>query len=201
MRLPLVSFLVAGSLALVMACSDDDRSAGSSGAPDSGVDAGGGEKTNDDAGADASDARVFTPPAPTAETSVEATINGVVRTLHRAQFGITKADGTLYIEAYEGGVPACPEEETPKRTLIVRDVPVGRPGQQFTKSDGVFVTLLDFIGDQIDDLKPSTTATALTVTIVKIIDGESVEIDVDATFPEGTVKGRIYATYCSAMNE
>ncbi len=196
--------VVAASLIVVAACSSEgspsgttsSSSGGESGGPDSGLvvpaeDAGAGEDAGEaDSGG----------PIPTKKTSLEATINGVVRTLDRAQFGVTKADGTLYLEAHEGGVAECPETKTPKRTLIVRDVPKGAPGARFTKSDGVGSVLFDFAGDQIDSLKP-TTASAVTVTIVDITDATSVEIEIDATFPEGTVKGRLYATYCAAMDE
>jgi hypothetical protein len=130
-------------------------------------------------------------------------MNDVARTLDRAQFGRTKegATSTLYIEAHEGGVAECPEKETPKRTLIVSGVPMGEPGASFSKTEGVSVSFLDFAGDQITSGKPVTTATAATVTIIAIDDEASVEIEVEATFEEGTVKGRVYATYCAAMDE
>ncbi|HVH41541.1 MAG TPA: hypothetical protein VM925_04335, partial [Labilithrix sp.] len=56
---------------------------------------------------------------PTKKTAVAAAIGGVTRTLHRAQFGVTKdgASETLHIEAHEGGVASCPETGTPERTL------------------------------------------------------------------------------------
>lgn len=201
MRLPFVVTSFAVSLVLVGACSDDlpsgsssSSSGGSGGAPEGGA-------VVTEAGGAAEDAGETADAAPAKQTSLAATINDVVRTLDRAQFGVTKADDTLYLEAHEGGVAECPEKETPKRTVIVRDVPKGAPGTAFTKADGISVALLDFAGDQITAQKPSTTATAASVTIVDIVDDESVEIEVDATFPEGTVKGRIYATYCAAMNE
>ena len=202
MRLPFTFAFLAGCLAVVVACSDDPPAGGgstsSSGGSSGGLDAGG--TSNEDASV-GEDAGTSSGSTPTKATSVEVKLNDVVRTIHRAQFGITKADDTLYVEAHEGGVEACPEEETPNRTLIVRDVPKGPAGAQFTKDDGIFVTLLDFAGDQIQGPKPTTTATALTVTVVAIEEGAFVELDVDATFPEGTVKGRIYATYCAGMDE
>ncbi|MDF2698219.1 MAG: hypothetical protein K0S65_6602 [Labilithrix sp.] len=106
----LVVFLGVASFAVVMACSEDPASSDDDAAvvtPDAGTDA----------------------PAATKKTSVEASMNDVARTLDRAQFGLTKegATSTLYIEAHEGGVAECPEKETPKRTLIVSGVPMGRP--------------------------------------------------------------------------
>ncbi len=203
MRLPIAFTCLAGALAVVVACSEDpppagssSSSGGSSGAPDAGA------LVEEDAGSDEDAAEAGgSVPTPTKKTSVEATINQVVRTLDRSQYGVTKATDTLYLEAHEGGVAECPEKETPKRTLIVRDVPRGAPGTKLTKADGIVVSLIDFIGDQITTAKPSTTATALTVTIVNITEDESVEIELEATFPEGTVKGRIYSTYCAGMDE
>ncbi|MBX3262789.1 MAG: hypothetical protein KF782_24130 [Labilithrix sp.] len=198
MRTSLACLLSAASLAFVLACSTEDATtppaAADDGEVEDGEDAAAGD---DDGGTSPGDA------APARGTRVEATINEVSRALDRAQYGLTEEGETetLYLEAHEGGVEECPEKETPKRTLIVSGVPKGEPGARFTKSDGVSVTLFDFAGDQIDAPKPFTTATDVNVTIVAI-DGEtSVEIEVDATFAEGTAKGRVYATYCAAMSQ
>ena len=198
--------LFAGILVIVVASSVVAACAADKTA--SGVDQGTGVDSGVEAGVeganDASPSEVETGASvltPTKATSAQVVINGVTRTLERAQFGVTKSDGSLYIEAHEGGVAACPETETPKRTLIISGVTKGAPGQTFTKSDGVTVSLLDFTGDQITSTPPSAKATAATITIVAL-DGEaSVEIEVDATFAEGTAKGRVYATYCAAMSE
>jgi hypothetical protein len=203
MRSRVVFVLSAASLAVVVACSDETPSA----APSSNV--GGGDASTapaEDAGdsttTDAADGGK-SGPVPTNETSVEATINDVSRTLGRAQFGVTKdpKGDTLYFEAHEGGVEECPEAQTPKRTIIVSGVPKGAPGDTFTKGDGVEVSLIDFAGDQITTPNPIAKSTAATVTIVANSDEKSVEIEVDVTFAEGTARGRIYATYCAAMSE
>jgi hypothetical protein len=201
MRTPFVAVLLAASFLVVPACSDDPPAEGGGGL---GGDASATTQPDGSDGDDANAAADAGPDAlaPTKSTSAVATLNGVERTLDRAQFGLTKdgTSSTLYVEAHEGGVAECPEKETPKRTLIVRGVPIGAPGDQFTKDDGVTVSLLDFAGDQITSDRPVTTATAATVTIVSFDHEASAEIEVDATFAEGTVKGRIYATYCAAMN-
>ncbi|MBX3222375.1 MAG: hypothetical protein KF795_17780 [Labilithrix sp.] len=201
MRAPFALLITALSLALVVACSTDEAAPTPTSGDES--DAGGvvGEESTD-AGAGDAEASVDVP-APEKATRVEAKINDVSRTLERAQFGVTKegASETLYFEAHEGGVEACPETETPKRTLIVNGVPDGAPGARFTMSDGVRVSLIDFAGDQITTPKPLTTATAVTVTIVAVEGGKSAEIEVEATFAEGTAKGRVYATYCAAMSQ
>lgn len=188
---------------LTVACSDEQRSATPlPGAPSHAGDAGPVVSGDAGAGGDGADA-LQVGPAPTNKTSLDATIRGVARTLDRAQFGVTKerAGETLYLEAHEGGVAECPEKVTPNRTLIVSGVPRGAPGDRFTNGDGIGVSFIDFIGDQITGNKPSTKATAATVTIVSVTEQESVEIEVDAMFPEGVAKGRIFATSCSAMNQ
>jgi hypothetical protein len=141
-------------------------------------------------------------PGVVAQADLVATIHGVSRTLPRAQFGYDRSDdgSTLYVEAHEGGASDCPETQQPKRTLVVSGVPVGEPGKTFTETDGVRVVLFDFTGDQFDDVRPIE-ATAATVTIVKLGDEASAEVAVDATFAEGSVKGPIRATYCSAMTQ
>lgn len=193
------ALLAVGLVLTLAACSSSSASpAPPSG---SGQDAGEGDAGeapvgDGDAGGDAADAL-----SPTKTTSANVTLGGVSRTLERAQFGVTKKDDTLYVEAYEGGVQACPETETPKRTLIVSGVPKGAPGTSFTMKDGVTVSLVDFSGDQIPTTPPNAKATAATVTIVALETEKSVELAIDATFANGSAKGRVYATYCAAMSE
>jgi hypothetical protein len=139
--------------------------------------------------------------APTGTTSVEVSLGGVVRTLGRAQFGVTRKDGSLYLEAYEGGEAACPETVTPKRTLILSGVPDGEPGARSTTADGVTVSLVDFVGDQLPGTPPSAKAPAAIVTIVALDREKSAEVELDATFAGGSARGRVYATYCAAMSE
>lgn len=165
------------------------------GASESG--AGGDDGDDGDAGAEPR------PLAPMKSTRAEANINGVSRTLDRAEFGVTKEAGgeTLYVEAHEGGMAACPESVTPKRTLILDGVPKGAPGDRFTKDDGIKVSYFDFEGAQITTPNPLITATDATITIVALDGKASVELEVDATFAQGTVKGRIYGAYCAAMSQ
>lgn len=209
MRLsPWLCALSAAAVTVAVACTSTETSTGDPG-PSTNTDAGGrrGETsreggTNEPDPADASDAP--TGPTPTKKTSLESSMGGVVRMLVRAQFGNDRSDAgaTIYLEAHLGGDPACPDETSPTTdyTLIVANVPRGAPGQKFTLEDGVAVTYFDFKGDQIMGGAPFRKATAATVTIVEIDGDTSVEIEVDATFAEGTVKGRAYATYCESLS-
>lgn len=150
------------------------------------------------------------PPGPS-DTALEANINGVKRPLDRAQFGTEQDDAgaeRFYIEAHAGGDPACPDPDagsgtSPERTLVLSGVPRAAVGKTFTKADGVAAAYFDFVGDQLTG-SPLTKATAVTATIVAVDAAQSpkfVEVDVDATFAEGTVKGRIHAEYCASMSQ
>lgn len=192
--LPLVAFA---------ACSKDET-------PPSGTSADAGIVDSSSPGADGapSDAGAADAPAGPSDTALEANINGVTRSLDRAQFGTEKDDAgadRIYIEAHSGGDPACPDPDggagpSPARTLIVSTVPRGKPGDTFTKVDGIAVTLLDFAGDQIPTDPPFAKASAVKVTLVAV-ETSFVDLDLDATFPEGTVKGRIHAEYCASMSQ
>jgi hypothetical protein len=200
--------ILASSLVFAYACSDSTPAA--SVHPDADADAMPAPETSPDAAGDAApleehDASTDggTALQPTKTTAADATINGVSRPLTRAQFATSTKDNTptLYFEAHQGGAAACPETETPARTLIVDGVPVGAPGASFTDADGVVVSFIDFTGDQITADNPTTHATAVKVTIVEVVASTSAEIEVEATFAEGTVKGRIYGAYCAAMSD
>jgi len=214
LRRILVFVLAATSVLVpIVACSDDPTT-GPSVTPEGGADSTTPPAENDAAtGADTNDpAKKDASLAPTGKTAVTATLNGVSRNVVRAQFGKSVADAakeTFRIEAHDGGDPACPSQSspTPKRTLLLAGVPRGFPGTTFTKADGVSATFFDFADEQLEGA-PLTKATAVTVTIVALDvpsappDGSAiVEIEVDATFAEGTVKGRVAATYCGSLSD
>lgn len=192
-------------LAVAAACSKDETPT-----PGAGADAGtpdGSSSVTDGGGGGGDDATTSDASSGPSKTALEAKINGVARPLDRAQFGTEKDDAgadRLYIEAHSGGDPACPDADggggtSPARTVIVSTVPRGKPGDTFTKADGIAVTLLDFTGDQIPTDPPFAHATAVKVTLVAV-ETSFVDLDLDATFPEGTVKGRIHAEYCASMS-
>ena len=161
----------------------------------------------EDAGADDAETNADAP-APTGQTSVDAKIGGVTHTLDRAQFGTETDDAgkpRAHVEAHLGGDPACPNTDggagaQPQYTLVVSNVPRGAVGETFTKAaDGVTAAYFDFVGDQLTGAKPFTQATAVKVTIVAS-SSTKLEFDVEATFPEGTVKGRIAAAFCQSLS-
>jgi hypothetical protein len=209
MRLALTVTIAVASLvaSAVGACTSSSDPAGA-GTADAGDGATAPSETGAPEDAAPPDAAQADAPASTKQTNVVADIGGVSRTLARAQFGTSKSDSgkpTLHVEAHEGGDPACPNENSPAtdRTLVVSGVPEGAPGETFTEADGVTAAFFDFKGDQLAG-KPLTKATAVKVTLVTLdlpATPVSVELDVDATFPEGSVKGRIYALYCASMSD
>lgn len=206
--LALVFAFVTLSLA---ACSKDDPpsgAGGAGGASDAAApDAADGTRADGGAGQDA-EATDATAPG---KTALEAKINGVSRPLDRAQLGTERDDAgaaLLYVEAHSGGDPACPDPDggaapSPERTLVLSGVPRGAPGSSHTFSDGVRAAYFDFTGDQLSDA-PLTKATAVTATIVAVDSADppaSADIDIEATFPEGTVTGRVHATYCASLSQ
>jgi hypothetical protein len=162
----------------------------------------------DDAAAGDAEAKADAP-SPSGETAVDAALGGVTHTLDRAQFG-TETDGAgkprAHVEAHLGGDPACPSSDPdaaagaqPQYTLVVANVPRGSAGETFTKAgDGVTAAYFDFVGDQLDT-KPLTQASAVKVTIVAT-SATTFEFDVEATFDEGTAKGRITASFCDSLS-
>jgi hypothetical protein len=204
------------TLAAFVACTEDTTSstptngdASSSSTPDGASssgedDSGGTTNPKDDSGTSSSGSLT-----PTMKTALTATINTVERLLDRSQWGSTAIDGGtgIYLEAHRGGDPACPTSSspTPDYTLIVANIPRGAVGAKYTMADGVRVAYFDFKGDQVTDGggNPIVRATSAMVTIVAIDSAAqgSVEVEVDATFPSGTVKGRAYATFCQSLSD
>lgn len=194
-------------IAAFVACSDDKTSGSPS--TDGGISSSSGGSSgspSDDASSDGSSTERLTP---TGKTKADAEINGVTQTLNRAQFGTETDDAgkpRVHVEAHLGGAPECPSSDPdaaagaqPQYTLVVSNVPRGNAGESFTKaSDGVTAAYFDFVGDQLD-AKPLTQATAVKVTIVSF-SSATFEFEVEATFPEGTAKGRIAAEFCQSLS-
>lgn len=201
--------MIAAFVACVVACSDDTTSSAPSadGGTTSSSSGGSSGSPDDDASSDSSTTGDVS--TPTGKTSVDVEINAVTHTLDRAQFGTETDDAgkpRVHIEAHLGGSPECPSSDPdaaagaqPQYTLVVSNVPRGNPGETFSKAgDGVTAAYFDFVGDQLD-VKPLTQATAVTVTIVST-SATTFELDVEATFPEGTAKGRIAAELCQSLS-
>jgi len=203
---------IALAVAAVVACGDSGSSSSPSGASSSTSSSSGGATSSsgstDDSGTEEDATTNADALAPTGKTSVAAKIGNVTRTLSRAQFGTETDDAgkpRAHVEAHLGGDPACPSTDPdaastaqPDYTLVVGEVPRGNAGDVFTKADGVSAAYFDFKGDQLTGA-PLTKASAVTVTIVKS-DATTFEIEIDATFAEGTAKGRIAASYCQSLS-
>ncbi|AKV01260.1 hypothetical protein AKJ09_07923 [Labilithrix luteola] len=141
------------------------------------------------------------------KTSLEADIGGVKAPLDRGQYGTdgTGAAQTLHIEAYAGGDPACPKQGSPSpdRTFVLSGIPIGAVGSKLTQADGVTAAYLDYKGDQLPS-KPITNATAVEATLVEKDSATPpawVAVDVKATFPEGTMQGHVFASYCQSLSQ
>jgi hypothetical protein len=204
------SAVIAFAVAAFVACGDDATSSTPTTADGGGSSSSGSSGSSGDASTSDDSSTSGDAPAPTGDTSIEAKIGGETRTLDRAQFGTETDDAgkpRAHVEAHRGGDPACPSTDPdaaagaqPQYTFIVSNVPRGAAGESFTKAaDGVTAAYVDLVGDQLTGPKPLTQATAVKVTIVAT-SASAFEFDVEATFPEGTAKGRIAADYCEALS-
>lgn len=173
------------------------------GAPDAGA------PTEADASGDAGD-EVDSAVAGPEKTTATATLGGKTIAFERAQFGVvTDAAGSVVqIELHEGGEAACPTEAspTPLRTLILAGLKLPLAPSTRTYADGVRATLLDFKGDVLEGPGPAR-ATAVTVTIRAarvradaFAEGDSIVLDLSATYAEGSVAGRVVAARCASMD-
>ena len=138
-------------------------------------------------------------------TSLVGDFGGKVRTLVRAQHGTQAGDAgsEFHVEAHLGGAPECPTESSPspEYTVIVTSIPRGRTGK-LPEADGIKGAFFDFKGDLA--LPPIAKSTKAEVTIVAVDSATPpawVAMDVSVTFPEGTVKGHLYAAHCTSLDE
>jgi len=138
-------------------------------------------------------------------TSLVADFGGKTRTLVRAQHGTQAGDAgsEFHVEGHLGGAPECPTQNSPspEYTVIVTSIPRGRVGK-LTEADGIKGAFFDFKGDL--GLPPIAKSTKAEVTIVAVDSATPpawVAMDVSVTFPEGTVKGHLYAAHCTSLDE
>lgn len=152
-----------------------------------------------------------------AKQTLTVTFGSTTVPIERAVYGVDKdAQGKpgIYIEALHGGFTGCPQQSSPTtdRTLIISGLPLPLDTTAITKTDGLVVSLLDYKGDLLPS-KPVTKATAASVTFVAADvcpgcvgkpapshPGGFVALDLSATFPEGTVSGRLYAVHCDSLD-
>jgi len=147
-----------------------------------------------DAGTDAGP-----PPDGGCVTCTELTARFGTRTalFTRAQHGV-EPDGTLYVEAYFGGDPACPTSTspTPDRTLIISGLRADAGVQ--TWADGVRVSLFDFTGEVTS--APLERAREVTATPGLVTPGARVDFDLTVAFDGGTISGHISAPHCTSLD-
>lgn len=135
-------------------------------------------------------------------TTLTATFGSDTAMFDRAVYGITTAGSTqsLHVEAYSGGDPGCPTEQsaTPAYTAILGQVAV--PSDAFpSTSPG---NLLDFTGPLLDG---ELGASATEVVIIPVAANPAasppfVALDVTMTFGAGTIIGHVYATHCPSLD-
>jgi hypothetical protein len=186
-------FLVAGSACV--ACS----SSSSSGASSSSSSSGG----TGDGGPGSGDAATACTGACSAQT-LAAAFGAAPLPFDRAFFGtqtLTTGLG-IHVTAREGGTPDCPTDGSmpPQHALELTDIPAQIPvNGSASDANGVHA---DY-NDESGGLGAIVKATAVTVTLTAIDSAKDplwLALDVNATFPTGTVKGHVYAVYCASVS-
>ncbi|MDX2086784.1 MAG: hypothetical protein SFX73_02985 [Kofleriaceae bacterium] len=136
-------------------------------------------------------------------TTLTATFGSDTAMFDRAVYGITTAGATqtLHVEAYSGGDPGCPTEQsaTPDYTAILGQVVVPTDTTP-SSSPG---NLLDFTGDLLDG-PLGAAATMVTVTpgaADPAANPAFVALEVSMTFAAGTISGHVFATHCASLDE
>ena len=140
------------------------------------------------------DAAVVADAAVSTTTALTATVNAT-RVLDVAYYGVNSS-GSLYIEAYRGAAPGCPDmnSPTPDYTLILGNVMVN--GSSATSPASLF----DFVGDLHDSAPAPLTASTVTLTAVTYVPDSFVALDANLTFTGGTLTGHLYGTHCASLD-
>lgn len=127
-------------------------------------------------------------------TALTATIKST-QVLDVAYYGVN-ANGTLYVEAYKGATPGCPDMNTPAPdyTLILGSFPTTSSTAMSTAN------LFDYVGDLHDNFPQPLTATSVMLSAITYVPNMFVALDADLTFPGGTLTGHLYATHCTSLD-
>jgi hypothetical protein len=137
--------------------------------------------------------------------------------LSEAAFGVSAPEQTdsgrweLYVELWEGGLTGCPDETsaTPSRTVILSGLARQAETSPVTEADGLSLVLLDYDGDIVTGASPISRASSVTVTTVsqdpcadEACTGalEMLVLDLEGTFEEGSLSGRVEARHCESMD-
>lgn len=135
----------------------------------------------------------------TFNTALTATFGARSGPLDSARHGRQGSAG-VYVEAYLGGDPACPESTspTPRRTLVINGIRTKVSAVQ-TQASGLRAVLLDFAGELLT--APTARATAIEVTPRELGAGSRVRFDLRVTFEGGTIVGSVDAPWCRSLDD
>lgn len=149
------------------------------------------------------------------------------RSLGRAMYGLSSPEQSvngeeweIYVESLEGGYSGCTQElsPSPDYTFILSGLPILMGGEVLSKeTDQINAILFDYEGDLVPDPPFRTVATEVRVTArttsvctdcVGMMAGDMdnsdpngfVSLEVEAIFPEGSVKGMLYAEHCDSLD-
>jgi hypothetical protein len=131
-----------------------------------------------------------------ATTSLTAMFGSTTRQLDVAYFGIS-GGATLYVEAYGGAAAGCPtmNSPTPDYTLIFGNVPMPTSTAMVTSP----ANLIDFQGDLLTSPAPMAATSVMLTPVAK--NPNELALDVNLTFPAGTIAGHLFATHCDSLDD
>jgi len=177
-------------LLVLAACGDDGSPAPIDGAPIDGA-------AIDSAPGDMGGNNLATTCTGTCATSLlTATFGSTTRHLDVAYFGLSSSSA-LYIEAYGGAAAGCPSmnSPTPDYTLIFGNVPTPTSTAMVTSP----ANLIDFQGDLLTSPAPMAATAVMLTPVAK--NAMELALDVNLTFPSGTIAGHLFATHCDSLDD
>lgn len=129
-------------------------------------------------------------------TALTAMFGSTTRQLDAAYFGVS-GGASLYVEAYGGAVAGCPEmnSPTPDYTLILGNIPMPTSTASITSPGN----LIDFQGDLLPSPAPMAATSVMLAPVAK--NATELALDVQLTFPSGTITGHLFATHCTSLDD
>jgi hypothetical protein len=129
-------------------------------------------------------------------TSLSAMFGSTTRSLDAAYFGVS-GGSSLYVEAYGGAAAGCPEmnSPTPDYTLILGNVPMPTSTAMITSP----ANLIDFQGDLLPSPAPMAASSVMLTPVAK--NANELALDVQLTFPSGSITGHLFATHCASLDD
>lgn len=217
---PRLVLLAATLTAASLAACDGDTSEPPPTEPDASSDASTMDAGAEDASQDTGTSLPATCEGACREHALSVDFGAQTGSIERAVYGLsapaTSTSGAweIYIEAIHGGFSGCPAEDspTPDWTLILSGLPFALDTTALTKADdGLSATFLDYDGRFLA-AEPIARAAAVSAAPIAARldtaptqqganhDDGLIALDLDASFAQGAISGRLVATHCASLD-